>query len=39
MLLYGKLFSDTDGYCLCVGKNEVALLYDWLEVFRFSTSA
>jgi hypothetical protein len=28
MLLYGKLFSDTDGYCLCVGKNEVALLYD-----------
>jgi hypothetical protein len=29
----------TQGSCLCVGKNEVALLYNWLQMFRLSTSA
>jgi hypothetical protein len=26
--LHGELFSDTHGSCLCVGTNEVALLYN-----------
>jgi hypothetical protein len=37
--LYAKLYSDTNGSCLCVGKTEVALFYKWLETFRLSTSA
>jgi hypothetical protein len=37
--VYGKLFPVSHGSCLCVGKNEVALLYNWLEVFRLSASA
>jgi hypothetical protein len=37
--LYGKLCSDTHGSCLYAGKNEVSLLYNWLHMFRLSTSA
>jgi hypothetical protein len=37
--LHEKLFSDTHSSCLCVDKNEVALLYNWLQMFRLPTSA
>jgi hypothetical protein len=37
--LCGKMFSDTHGSCLCTGKNELALLCNWLQIFRLSTSA
>jgi hypothetical protein len=37
--VYGKLFPVSHVSCLCVGKNEVALLYNWLEMFRLSASA
>jgi hypothetical protein len=33
-----KLFSNTHGSCLCVGKNEAALLYSGLKIFRLSGS-
>jgi hypothetical protein len=29
----------THGYCLCIGKNEVALLCNCLEMFTLSISA
>jgi hypothetical protein len=37
--LCGKLFSDSHGSCVCVGKREMALVYNWLAVFRLSISA
>jgi hypothetical protein len=32
-------FSDTRGSSLCVGKNEVAILYNLLGIFRLSSLA
>jgi hypothetical protein len=37
--LCGKLFSDSHGSCVCVGKREVLLVYNRLAVFRLSISA
>jgi hypothetical protein len=37
--LYGKLFSDSHDSCVCVGKREVTLLYNWFAVFRLSIAA
>jgi hypothetical protein len=37
--LYGKFFLDIHDCSYIFGKNEVALLYNWLEMFRLSASA
>jgi hypothetical protein len=34
-----ETYSDTHGSCLCAGKNDVALLYNWLVIFRLTVLA